>query len=100
PRAPRLTLFPYTTLFRSIRKGLTREQAYELVQRNAMQTWAAKHAGRDDADFLQQLKLDPETAKHFKEGELEKLCALEFHLKEVKDRKSTRLNSSASRMPS
>src|SRR5512146_170317 len=75
-----------TVLLALIRKGLTREQAYELVQRNAMKTWAVKHAGRDDADFLQQLKHDPEVAKHFERGELEKLCSLDFHLKEVKNR--------------
>jgi adenylosuccinate lyase len=75
-----------TVLLALIRKGLTREEAYELVQRNAMQTWAAKHAGRDDADFLQQLKADPDTAKHFKPGELEELCSLEFHFKDVKRR--------------
>jgi len=75
-----------TVLLALIRKGLTREEAYELVQRNAMQTWAAKHAGRDDADFLQQLKADPDTAKPFKSGELEELCSLEFHFKDVKRR--------------
>jgi adenylosuccinate lyase len=75
-----------TVMLTLIRKGLTREQAYDLVQRNAMQTWAVKHAGRDDADFLEQLKKDPEVARHFKPGELEKLCSLEFHLKEVKNR--------------
>lgn len=75
-----------TILLALIRKGLTREQAYELVQRNAMATWAVKHAGRDDADFLEQLKKDPEVAKHFRSGELEALCSLEFHLKEVEAR--------------
>src|ERR1700757_3264500 len=75
-----------TVLLALIRRGLTREQAYELVQRNAMKTWETKHAGRDDADFLEQLKADPEVAKHFKKGELEKLCSLEFHFKEVKNR--------------
>jgi adenylosuccinate lyase len=75
-----------TVLLALIRKGLTREQAYEAVQRNAMQTWAVKHAGRDDADFLAQLRSDPEVAKHFKPRELEKLCSLEFHFKEVKRR--------------
>jgi adenylosuccinate lyase len=75
-----------TVLLALIRKGLTREQAYELVQRNAMQTWAIKHAGRDDADFVEQLKRDPQVAKHFKKGELEKLCSLDFHFKEVKNR--------------
>jgi adenylosuccinate lyase len=72
-----------TVLLALIRKGLTREQAYELVQRNAMQTWATKHAGKDDADFLAQLRSDSEVAKHFAPGELEKLCSVEFHLKEV-----------------
>ena len=69
-----------------IRKGLTREEAYELVQRNAMKTWEVKHAGRDDADFLEQLKADTDVAKHFTPGELEKLCSLDFHFKEVKNR--------------
>jgi adenylosuccinate lyase len=75
-----------TVLLALIRKGLTREQAYELVQRNAMETWAVKHGGRDDADFVEQLKSDPEVAKHFKPGELERLCSLDFHFKEVKSR--------------
>src|SRR5215469_2982628 len=75
-----------TVLLALIKKGLTREQAYELVQRNAMKTWEVKHAGREDADFVEQLKSDPEVAKHFKKGELEALCSLDFHFKEVKNR--------------
>ncbi len=75
-----------TVLLALIKKGLTREQAYELVQRNAMRTWQAKHAGREDADFLTQLKSDPEVARCFKKGELEALCSLDFHFKEVKNR--------------
>jgi len=72
-----------TVLLALIRKGLTREEDYDLVQRNAMRTWEAKHAGRSHADFLEQLKSDPAVAKHFKEGELEKLCSLDFHFKEI-----------------
>jgi adenylosuccinate lyase len=75
-----------TVLLALIRKGLTREDAYSLVQRNAMKTWEVKHAGRDDADFLEVLRSDPEVARHFKKGELEKLCSIDFHLKEVKNR--------------
>jgi adenylosuccinate lyase len=75
-----------TVLLALIRKGLTREAAYDLVQRNAMKTWEVKHAGRDDADFVKQLQSDPDVAKHFKPGELEKLCSLDFHFKEVKNR--------------
>ncbi|MEN9676435.1 MAG: Adenylosuccinate lyase [Verrucomicrobiota bacterium] len=75
-----------TVLLSLIRKGLTRERAYELVQRSAMKTWEVKHAGRDDADFLEVLREDPEVASFFAPGELEGLCSLEFHLKEVENR--------------
>lgn len=75
-----------TVLLALIRKGLSREAAYDLVQRNAMQTWAVKHAGRDDADFLAQLRGDPEVTRHFAPGELESLCSVDFHLKEVATR--------------
>jgi len=75
-----------TVLLALIRKGLSREEAYSLVQTNAMKTWEVKHAGRDDADFLEVLKADPAVSKHFKKGELESLCSLDFHLKEVKTR--------------
>jgi len=75
-----------TVLLALIRKGLTREQAYELVQRNAMKTWEVKHAGRDDADFLRQLQSDPDVARHFVAGELEQLCSPDFHFREVRNR--------------
>jgi len=72
-----------TVLLALIRKGLTREDAYALVQRNAMETWAVKHAGRDDADFLEQLMADPDVSCHFKKGELEALCSVEFHQRHI-----------------
>ena len=75
-----------TVLLALIRKGLTREDAYDLVQRAAMETWAVKHAGRDDADFMEQLLADPDVAKHFKTGELEKLCSLKFHQRNINSR--------------
>ena len=75
-----------TVLLALIKKGLTREAAYKLVQDAAMKTWEVKHDGRDDADFVEQLKSTPEIAKYFAVGELEKLCSLDFHFKEVKNR--------------
>jgi adenylosuccinate lyase len=75
-----------TVLLALIKKGLTREDAYDLVQDAAMKTWEAKHAGLDNANFLKQLQADSDVAKHFKTGELEKLCSLDFHFKEVKSR--------------
>src|ERR671924_237989 len=62
-----------TVLLALIKKGLTREQAYDLVQRNAMNTWAAKHAGATNADFKSQLLSDPEVAKHLTAAELDQL---------------------------
>jgi adenylosuccinate lyase len=73
-----------TVLLALIRKGLTREEAYELCQRNAMKTWQAKHAGQTGADFKAQLLADPEVSKHFAPGELEKLCSVDFHFRNVK----------------
>ncbi|HEY6170285.1 MAG TPA: lyase family protein, partial [Verrucomicrobiae bacterium] len=75
-----------TVLLALIRKGLTREAAYKLCQDAAMKTWEVKHAGRDDANFVEQLQADPVVAKHFEKGELKSLCSLEFHFKEVKAR--------------
>ncbi|MFO1487223.1 MAG: adenylosuccinate lyase [Verrucomicrobiota bacterium] len=75
-----------TILLALIKKGLTREAAYKICQDAAMKTWEVKHAGRDDADFVEQLKLDAEVQKLFKKGELEALCSLDFHFKEVNNR--------------
>ncbi len=75
-----------TVLLALIKKGLTREAAYELTQRAAMQTWQAKHAGAADADFLDQLRRDPDVKKHFAESELEKLCSLDFHFRNIRSK--------------
>ena len=75
-----------TVLLALIRKGLTREAAYKLCQDAATKTWEVKHAGRDDANFLAMLQSDPAVSSHFTTGELEKLCSLDFHFKEVKNR--------------
>jgi adenylosuccinate lyase len=75
-----------TILLALIKRGLTREEAYEVVQRNAMETWRVKHAGRDDANFVEQLKADPEVANHLKPEDIDGLCSLEFHFRDVNRR--------------
>jgi adenylosuccinate lyase len=75
-----------TVLLALIRKGLTREEAYDLVQRNAMKTWQAKHAGKTNADFKTQLLDDPEVARHLSRAELDSLCNLDFHFKQINSR--------------
>ena len=75
-----------TILLALIRKGLTREAAYDIVQRNAMKTWQAKHDGLPDANFKSQLASDPEVTTHLSQSELDQLCTLQFHFRHVKDR--------------
>lgn len=48
-----------------VQKGLRREEAYELVQRNAMKVW------NEGGDFLESLLEDPEVMSHMDKGELE-----------------------------
>lgn len=59
------------------RKGLTREQAYALVQRNAMKAWA------DTKTFQEFLLADADVMRHLTARELEKLFDLNKHFKEV-----------------
>jgi adenylosuccinate lyase len=60
-----------------VQKGLSREEAYKLVQRNAMKTWAG------EGDFLGLLKRDPQVIQKIRESELEALFDLNHHLKHV-----------------
>ncbi len=58
-------------------KGVAREDAYRLVQRNAMQVWEGK------GDFLKLLKADKDVRKHLSEKELTKNFDLDFHFSHV-----------------
>jgi adenylosuccinate lyase len=56
-------------------KGVSREDAYRLVQRNAMPVW------RGEGDFLTLLKADPEVSAVLTDAELEEKFDLGYHLK-------------------
>jgi adenylosuccinate lyase len=59
-------------------KGATREDAYAMVQRNAMKVW------RDEADdFLGLLKADPEVRKYLSDAELAANFDLAHHMRHV-----------------
>jgi adenylosuccinate lyase len=58
-------------------KGVQREAAYRLVQRNAMPVWEGK------GDFLSLLKADPDVSKALTPSQLEALFDLEYHLAHV-----------------
>jgi adenylosuccinate lyase len=58
-------------------KGASREDAYRLVQRNAMKVW------RGDGDFLSSLKSDKEVTGFLSESELGACFDLNHHFKHV-----------------
>ncbi len=58
-------------------KGLSREDSYRLVQRNAMRVW------EEGADFMTELKADPEVMAVMTEAEIEDKFDLGYHTKHV-----------------
>jgi adenylosuccinate lyase len=58
-------------------KGVAREDAYRLVQRNAMKAW------RGEGDFLALLRADGEVGKYLSDAELAANFDLDFHFAHV-----------------
>ncbi|MFM8699869.1 MAG: adenylosuccinate lyase [Hyphomicrobiales bacterium] len=58
-------------------KGVSREDSYRLVQRNAMPVW------RGEGDFLDLLKADPDVSARLNVAEIEELFDLGYHFKQV-----------------
>lgn len=58
-------------------KGVSREDSYRLVQRNAMKTW------EEGRDFLGELKADEEVRARLSEAELDAMFDDGYHLKHV-----------------
>jgi len=58
-------------------KGLSREEAYRVVQQHAMKAW------RGEGDFQAMLAADPTVRKHLSEAELKDNFDLGYHLKHV-----------------
>ena len=57
--------------------GMSREDAYRLVQKHAMQVW------KGEGDFLTLLKADPEVRAKLSRAEIEAMFDLGYHLKHV-----------------
>ena len=58
-------------------KGVAREEAYAIVQRNAMRAW------KGDSDFFASLATDKEVRRHLSEAELKQNFELAHHFKHV-----------------
>ncbi len=72
-------IFSQRVMLALIDKGLSRQKAYELVQRNAMKAW------QGNKDFLALLKNDPEIMVTLPSGELEPLFDSQYYLRYVND---------------
>ena len=60
-----------------IQKGMSREKAYEVIQRNAMKVW------KEGIDFKQELKKEPLIKKVLNSDEIDSNFDNEYHLKNV-----------------
>ena len=70
-------IFSQRVLIALTQAGLSREESYDIVQRNAQKAW------EEGADFLGELKHDPQVMDHMKEDELVKLFDISYHTKNV-----------------
>jgi adenylosuccinate lyase len=72
-------IFSQRVMLALIDKGLRRQKAYELVQRNAMKAW------KGNRNFLSLLQADPEVSAILPHGELEPLFDYQYYLRYVDD---------------
>ena len=70
-------------------KGVSREEAYALVQRNAMKVWKTAFEGgvlsEREGDFRALLGADAEVSAKLTSAELDALFDLSYHFKHVDD---------------
>jgi adenylosuccinate lyase len=70
-------IFSEKVLLKLVDKGLSREKAYELVQRNAMRSWKEKE------DFKELLVNDEEVRRYLPLEEIDECFNIEHDLKNV-----------------
>jgi len=70
-------VFSQRVMLALIEKGLAREEAYRMVQRNAMKAW------QERASFLELLSADPEVAGHLSRAELEGIFDYNYYIRHV-----------------
>ena len=70
-------IYSQPLLLKLVEKGLSREEAYRLVQQNAMKVW------ENNTEFKDNLMADNEITKHLTREEVDLICNLENRLKNV-----------------
>jgi len=86
PEAMQANLDRYSGLVHSQRvllaltqAGMSREDSYQAVQRNAMKVWL------EGKDFMTELKADAEVTKRLSTAQIEECFNLDYHFKHVDD---------------
>ncbi|MBC7360828.1 MAG: adenylosuccinate lyase [Candidatus Aminicenantes bacterium] len=75
--ATRGLIFSQAILLALTRKGLTREEAYKLVQNCSLKAW------QENLDFKQLVSSDPEITRHLSPKEIEGCFSLEPYLQKI-----------------
>ncbi len=70
-------IFSQQVLLRLTQKGVSREEAYRIVQRRAMEVWEGK------GTFKELLLEDKELSKYLSREEIEEIFDINYHLKHV-----------------
>ncbi|HEX7734006.1 MAG TPA: adenylosuccinate lyase [Ktedonobacteraceae bacterium] len=81
-------VFSQRILLALIDKGVGRQEAYKMVQRNAKKVWGKTFAGvvTDERGLLPlavQLSNDPEVAQYLSTGELKELTSTDYYIKYI-----------------
>jgi adenylosuccinate lyase len=72
-------IFSQQLLLRLAEKGVERQAAYVMVQRNAMEVWES------GAEFKKLILEDPEIREYLSKEEIEEIFDLDYHLKYIDD---------------
>jgi len=70
-------IFSQRVLLALMDKGLTRQKAYDLVQRSAMKSW------KENSDFKDNLLEDAKVTKYLKAKDFDKIFDLDYYLRHV-----------------
>ncbi|MGA1791257.1 MAG: lyase family protein, partial [bacterium] len=70
-------IYSQRVLLELVKRGITREDAYRIVQRNAMKAWQKK------GNFRKLLERDPALKQVISEGDLENAFSLHYHLQHI-----------------
>lgn len=76
-QATRGLIFSQAVMLALTRKGLSREEAYRLVQACSLKAW------QENLDFRELVSSDPEITRHLSPGEIESCFSLEPYLQKI-----------------